>query len=73
MEVSPYERIEKLRALLIEKIPTVEPIEANAHHRHFVKGEHVSFDESKTIQFKHLKDEPAKKNYFRKSCGWKKQ
>ena len=64
MEVSPFERIEKLRALLMEKIPPVEPIEANAHHRHFVKGEHVSFDESKISQFKHLKDEPAKKTTF---------
>ena len=64
MEVSPLERIEKLRALLMQKIPSVEPIEANTHQRDFVKHEQVSFDESKTIQFKHLKDAPAKKTTF---------
>lgn len=64
MEVKPLERIKKFRALLMEKIPPVEPIEANAHHKHFVKGEHVPFDESKTTQFKHLKDAPAKKATF---------
>ena len=62
-EVSPLEG-EKLKSLLNENIPSLEPIKANAHHRHFVKGEHVAFDESKTVQFKYLKDTPARKVTF---------
>ena len=62
-EVSPLEG-EKLRGLLMGSTPSMNPVEANTHQRNFVKGEHVSFDESSTIQFKYLKDTQAEKVTF---------
>ena len=62
-EVSPLEG-EKIKSLLNENIPSMEPIEANTHQRNFVKGEHVSFSQSSTIQFKHLKDTPVQNVTF---------
>ena len=62
-EVSPLEG-KKLRTLLMESTPSMDPVEANTHQRNFVKGEHVSFDESSTIQFKYLKDKQEEKVTF---------
>ena len=62
-EVSPLEG-EKLKALLNGNIPLTDPIKANTHQRDFVKGEHVRFDESSTIQFKYLKDTPVQNFTF---------
>ena len=62
-EVSPLEG-EKLKALLNGNIPLMDPIKANTHQRDFVKGEHVRFDESSTIQFKYLKDTPVQNFTF---------
>ena len=62
-EVSSLEG-EKLKALLNENIPAVEPIEVNTHQRNFVKGEQVSFSQSSTIQFKYLKDTPVQHDTF---------
>ena len=65
MEVSPSESVEKLRALLMDNIrPAVKPVESGSRHIDFVKGEFVSFSESKSTQFKMMKDEPAKKTTF---------
>ncbi len=64
MEILKSESVENLRALLMENLPSVKPIESGSHHIHFVKGELVSFSESKITQFKKVKDEPAKKTTF---------
>ena len=65
MQISPSESVEKLRALLMDNIrPAVKPVESGSRHIDFVKGEFVSFSESKSTQFKMMKDEPAKKTTF---------
>lgn len=69
-EVSPLEG-EKLEALLNENIPAMEPIEANAHEINFVKGEHVCFSKSSTIQFKCFSNIPQLKTQIRKTLAYR--
>ena len=59
MEIQPHENVEKLRRFLVENTPSVKPIESGSHCKNFVRGTIVPYSESKIIQFKKVKDEPA--------------
>ena len=64
MEIFPTENVEKLRMILMENTPSIKPIKPGSHYREFVHGTLVPISESKTIQFKNVKDEPANRTTF---------
>ena len=60
VEVSPKDPVETVRDILCMNTPTPEAVKPGSHFKEFTLGTAVDFPESKTVQFKLLKENRTK-------------